>query len=319
MKVGITGVTGFLGFALAMKLLREGHEVRCLVRKTSNTEKLKGINVSLWYGDLKDKGSLIDFSQDLDIIIHCAALRGEKYLPYSEYYKVNVKGTKSLLEASMHIQKFIFISTVGVLDYGINLDEKCRRKKSSYYHNSKIEAEKLCEGYPNTIIIRPAIIYGKEDIDGMIFKLIRAIKKHRFLFVGNGLNRIHLVHIDNLAEGIVKCIDQWVLGEQYIIADEEVLTFKQIIFAISDALKVRIPRIKISRSVALPIGIIHQRLHNLLKLRGEPFISKTKVDIVTKEQSFLIDKAKSLGYKSLVSPQEGIKEEVNWLLENKRI
>ena len=59
MKTLITGATGFVGAAVLRQLLKNGHKVKALVRKSSVLQNLKGLDVEIVYGDLLDKDSLL--------------------------------------------------------------------------------------------------------------------------------------------------------------------------------------------------------------------------------------------------------------------
>ncbi|MGE5308068.1 MAG: SDR family oxidoreductase, partial [Deltaproteobacteria bacterium] len=58
MKILITGATGFIGGRLAAELANKGHELVCLIRKTSDTAGLRRLGAGLAYGDVCDESSL---------------------------------------------------------------------------------------------------------------------------------------------------------------------------------------------------------------------------------------------------------------------
>ena len=57
-KVLVTGASGFIGWHLANALVARGDDVACLVRKTSNVDRLRPLGVRLVYGDVTDPASL---------------------------------------------------------------------------------------------------------------------------------------------------------------------------------------------------------------------------------------------------------------------
>ena len=87
MKTLVTGASGFIGKHLVRTLVEQGRDVRCLVRKTSDTGYLEELGVELFYGDLLDKDSLKDIAKDVSIVYHLA---GEIYSNRSrDFYRVN--------------------------------------------------------------------------------------------------------------------------------------------------------------------------------------------------------------------------------------
>ena len=101
MKVLVTGATGFIGSHLVERLIRDGFDVRALVRKRDNEtredtfELLKKLNVEIFEGDLLDKESLKEIGKEIDIVFHLAAIARPMAIPDELYFKVNEEGTKN--------------------------------------------------------------------------------------------------------------------------------------------------------------------------------------------------------------------------------
>ena len=73
MKTFITGATGFIGASIVRELLKDGREVRVLVRKGSDTTNLAGLDVEVWQGDLRDGERLRHGLRGCDVLYHAAA------------------------------------------------------------------------------------------------------------------------------------------------------------------------------------------------------------------------------------------------------
>lgn len=73
MKTFVTGATGFIGASIVRELLRDGREVRALVRQGADTTNLAGLDIELWQGDLRDGESLKKGLQGCDVLYHAAA------------------------------------------------------------------------------------------------------------------------------------------------------------------------------------------------------------------------------------------------------
>ena len=316
MNILVTGATGFAGKRLVEVLLKKEHNIKCIARETSNISHLKKLDVEILEGSLLDK-SFLSSIKNIDMVFHLAALRGEKYLPYSEYEKINVKATENLLEI-FEKSKFIYCSTVGVIGYGTDLSEKSPLKPKGNYHITKAEGEKLCWKRDNCIIVRPSIIYGPGD-NGFLYKLINMIDKGKFIIIGTGQNKIHLVHIDNLAEGMIEIGMKGKAGETYIVADKKALTVEEIKEIIEKTLNKKILNIKIPGLPVYLLSLIYEKIYSYLFPGKEPFLSSSKVDIISLSQSFNIKKALAAGYGPKINTEEGIKEQIVWMKKEKKI
>src|SRR5262245_53251665 len=98
MRVLITGASGFLGSHVAEELVRDGAQVRCLVRRTSKVDFLQTLPaVELCYGAVEQREALDDAVRGCDAVVHAAGLVKAKSA--DEFFEVNVRGTENLLDA----------------------------------------------------------------------------------------------------------------------------------------------------------------------------------------------------------------------------
>jgi nucleoside-diphosphate-sugar epimerase len=179
MKVLVTGAGGFIGSHLTEGLLREGHNVRALVRYNSQSiwghlrhipKELCG-NLEVQLGDITDPYMVRSLVKDCEVVFHLAALIG---IPYSyqapaSYVSTNVNGTLNILEACRHeaVRRVLVTSTSEV--YGTALyapiDEIHPLQGQSPYSASKIAADKFAESYYRSfglpvVTVRPFNTYG---------------------------------------------------------------------------------------------------------------------------------------------------------------
>jgi len=332
-RILVTGATGLIGSRLVEILAAKGYYVKSLVRKSSVISDPRKLGVELEYGDIRNRESLEKAVENVDIVYHLAAIRGERLLPREVYWEVNVKGTKNILEASYKkgIEKFVYCSTEGVLGWFNNspADERWPYKPVGMYHVSKTEAEKLVKEYfyekqlPATII-RPVIAYGPTD-RGTIFKIASLVNKGRFVILGHGSFSVHLAYIDNLTQGLElagekKCS----VGQTYIIADKNPIVFNRLVQIIAETLNVQATKIHIPIWSAKLAGLMIENVYrallrlNVKKLGDDPILTPTKVDILSKERFYDISKAeKELGYAPTIDTEEAIRATIKWYKEKK--
>ena len=109
----VTGATGFIGSHLVKKLLENGETVRCLVRASSNLDRLNGLDVELRQTDFSDSDSLKRGIQGSDIVYHCAGCIATVHK--EEMFQTNCENTKRLAQACMNSDsapKFIYVSSL---------------------------------------------------------------------------------------------------------------------------------------------------------------------------------------------------------------
>ena len=167
MRFLITGAAGFLGAALANRLVRENHVVRGLDDLSTGDPGALLPEVHLTRGDVNDRPKLWTLLQDVDCVYHLAARVSvqESVLYPREYNQVNVGGTVTLMEAmrDVGVRRVVFISSGAV--YGEQgtqpLQEDSTPNPRSPYAVSKLSAEY----YVRTI----GILWGIETVALRVF------------------------------------------------------------------------------------------------------------------------------------------------------
>jgi dihydroflavonol-4-reductase len=223
----LTGISGLLGTNLASSLLNDGYTVRGLVRKISAYKGITHPCLSLIEGDLFS--DLTTAMQQVDVVIHAAAETRQNLIRYSDYYKVNYTGTVLLYQTALHcgVKKFIFISTVNTLGYGSKEnpgDESIPVKSpfdKSLYAKSKLAAENYLIGCNHTtevIIINPAFMIGGSCPRSGSSKIIFMGWRKRIVFYPPGGK--NFVHVEDVAQAVLRCISNGRNKERYVIAGE---------------------------------------------------------------------------------------------------
>src|ERR1700690_3934759 len=100
MKVFVTGGNGFIGSVVVRKLLQKGHEVRCLLRQTSRTERINGLSLDRVRGDVRDADSLLAGMTGCQATIHLAGLSSWDEIDSPVLREVVEGGTRNILQAA---------------------------------------------------------------------------------------------------------------------------------------------------------------------------------------------------------------------------
>ncbi len=319
----VTGATGFIGSHIAERLISEGEEAVALVRKTSKTGFLESIGVKLVYGDINDIGSVRNAMDSVGAVYHSAALVDEWISP-EEAYKVNVEGTKNLLECARNskVKRFVFISSLAVLGmrdhYGTGPDAPYHKTGDSYI-DAKIDSEQLVmdyykrHGLPVTVV-RPGFVFGPRD-NKLIPRISERLSKEQFMFVGTGKNKINLVYIDNLIDAIISAAkNDKAIGQQYNVTNDSGMTLEDFIFKLVDIWKFERPKKHIPKFLAYLVCGMLTGWARLTKAEEPPYITKTRIKLLSLNLDFDISKTKNdLGYTSRVSIEEGLKRTKDWM------
>lgn len=213
MKIFLTGASGFLGSHTAKELIRRGHHVVALVRKTSRTEALRSLKIKLVEGSLPQTG-LEQHLEGADAVIHIAGI--VKALSKAEFHRVNAQGTASLVDAILATKQppktVLYVSSIAALNPSRDGDDFCLPSEDchplTFYGQSKLAGEfqmKKLEGSLRTLILRPPVIYGPGDRE-----LLKIFKAHRWgiaPLLGNGANRLSVCYVTDVSRAIADLVE----------------------------------------------------------------------------------------------------------------
>jgi nucleoside-diphosphate-sugar epimerase len=241
MKVFVTGGTGFIGGHVVRHLRERGDDVRVLVRSPERAAALTQLGCELVLGTLADKEAIRAGMADCDAVIHGAAMY-EVGIPSSEHramYEANVIGTENVLRAALEtgVGRVVYISTVGAFGNtkGQVVDEAYQHpggSYTSYYEETKVEAHRVAkrltaeEGLP-CVIVQPGGVYGPDDHSalGRQMNQFLAGRMPMIAFPDLGMN---MVHVDDVAAGVVLALDQGKAGESYVLGGQ-ITTMRELI------------------------------------------------------------------------------------------
>lgn len=170
-KVLITGGTGSLGTALTRRLLTTSVDTirifsRDELKQVEMSSKFNEKRLRFLIGDVRDKERLMRALEDIDIVIHAAALKHVPVIEYNpfEAVKTNVNGTQNLIESCLknNVEKVIAIGTdkaVAPLNtYGTTKLLMERLFVSANYYKGNHKTIFTCVRYGNVLGSRGSIV-----------------------------------------------------------------------------------------------------------------------------------------------------------------
>ncbi len=249
-KVLITGVNGFVGTALANKLVSKGFNVNGAVRSLRSDGCSDAITQFL----ITDIGSDADWQQalkDVDVVVHLAArvhvMNDTAIDALAEFRRVNVEGTLNLARQAVAagVQRFIFISSIKVNGEGTLLGQPYTAQDQPApvdpYGMSKREAEDALRQLASetgmaVVIIRPPLIYGP-GVKANFLSMMRWLAKGVPLPLGAIHNKRSLLALDNLIDLILTCIHHpAAANETFLASDGEDLSTTELLQRMAAAL-----------------------------------------------------------------------------------
>jgi nucleoside-diphosphate-sugar epimerase len=320
MRILVTGGTGFTGTALVDRLCRDGHSVVALDYKEGLAcDALRDLGAEVIIGSVTERSAVERSMRGVEFVFHLAAAFRELNVPNSYYDKVNIGGTRIVLEAARQagVRKFVYCSTCGV--HG-NIDhppagEDAPIRPADYYQRTKYEAEPLVKEFGRTgvetVIVRPAAIYGPGDPE-RFFLIFKRVAKRSFPMFGSGRTLYHPLYIDNLVDAFLLCMPPGAgAGREYLIADERYYPIEEIVRAVARALQTPV---RIRHYPVLPVLIAGHLCEAVCKPFGvTPPIFPRRVDWYRQNRAFDITRAKrELGYQPKVGLEEGLQRTGEW-------
>jgi len=212
-------------------LVERGDDVTTPVRDPRRAEALVALGATVVEDDLSDVRGMTETLRGFDAGIHAAGeyrvgiVKSER----GAMWDANVGLTTRVLDAAedAHLPRLVYVSTVNVFGNtrGRVVDETYRRDLRegflSWYDETKYGAHEVVEQRiargAALIIVQPSQVYGPGDHSGFGEQLRLAFEGKLPYRALPGLE-ISLVHVDDLAAGIVAALDRGTVGESYVLA-----------------------------------------------------------------------------------------------------
>jgi len=293
----VTGVSGFVGSAVARALIARGERVRALVRASSARTNLEGLDCEVVVGDMTDRASMERALAGARQLYHVAADYRLWARDPGEILRANREGTRAVMEAALAqgTERVVYTSSVATLRA-----QGADGEAIGVYKQSKVVAERLVEqmvaerGLP-AVIVNPSTPIGPRDVKptptGRI--LIEAATGRIPAFVDTGLN---LVHVDDVAAGHLAAMDKGAVGERYILGGQNV-SLRQMLGDIAKLSGRKPPTVNLPRAPLYPLAYAAEAV---ARITGkEPFVTVDALKMASHHMFFTSAKAeRDLGYQA---------------------
>lgn len=227
-RIFLTGATGYLGSAIAARLVRAGHEVTGLTRDLASVPALEALGVKPVVGDLADAESWVGVLQNCDCAVH-AAFDASTGASETDHHALEAFRVAAL---DGRLRRVLYTSGAwvnGPTD-GQVLDETApaRPLEISQWRAAHEEiAIDLAAHEVATIVLRPGMVYGEgRGILGAWFA--EAQRAKTVTYAGDGSQHWAMVHRDDVAEAYALALEDGAGGQRYLLCDESHHTVKQL-------------------------------------------------------------------------------------------
>lgn len=317
----VTGGTGLLGSHIAEQLHRRGRAVRAMCRAGSDTAFLRTLGAEIFTGDITDAEACGRACQGVDTVYHAAARVGD-WGPWSDYVRNTIEATQNMVDAASKngVRRFLHQSSTSVYGYvngeGNIIDETAPLgsyvPRWGYYTRAKIEVERLVmrahkAGEIVATVVRPSWMYGQRD-RATLPRLIASLQTGKLKIIGDGKNRLNVVHAGNVAEASIMAADSdRTVGEAYNCCHDGVLTQRDYFDLIADSLGA--PRVTkaVPYSVAYKAAFAMECFGHLFRTKKPPLATRYAIWLMGRRSFFECQKLKDhLGWSSSVTYGEGI-------------
>ncbi|QDV63522.1 NAD-dependent epimerase/dehydratase family protein [Crateriforma conspicua] len=324
----VTGCGGFLGAEIVRQLLRRGDEVIGVSRR--EYPELVDAGMTHRRGDLSDRDWTMHHVRDVDVVVHTAAIAGV-WGAMPRYLRNNVLTTRHIIDACHRhsIGRLVYTSSPSVTfdgqdQSGVDESAPYPAQWMCNYPRSKAMAEAMVIQADDatrlrTCSLRPHLIWGEGD-PHLLPRLIDRAARGRLAIIGDGKNRIDMVHVVNAAHAHVCAIDALeaapdrAAGRNYFIGQNEPVDCWPWITRLCETAGVKPPTRQFSLRTARAIGVMLEAAYHLTARSGEPPMTRFVAAQMARDHYFDGTAAtERLGYQPPLTMQQGLDATAEYL------
>jgi dihydroflavonol-4-reductase len=262
----VMGASGNVGACVTRHLMSDGADVRVLLRKSSSTKGIEGLDVERQYGNISDAAAVAAAMSDRDVVYYCVVDTRAELRDPAPLFETNVNSLRTVLDAAVNanLRRFVFLSTIGTIAIGRNgetVDEETPfnwSDQAGSYIESRRRAEELVLSYVDNhglpaVVVNVSNPYGPPDWQprqGMFVQLA-ALGRLPFYIRGVGAE---VVGIDDVADALLLAGQLGRVGQRYIIS-ERYMTQRELVTVAAQAVGARPPRL------GVPMSVVHGFAH----------------------------------------------------------
>jgi dihydroflavonol-4-reductase len=320
----VTGASGFIGGRIVHALCRRAEAVRVLVRPGSDLRGLTGLDYEVALGDLLDRKGLERAAAGCRRIYHAAACYRLWMRNPESIYRINVAGTRNVIEAGMAagVERIVYtssVATIGLPEGGCGTETSpvCFEDMIGDYKKSKFLAEAAVQEYIRRgapiVIVNPTYPVGEGDVKPTPTGQVIVDFLHRKIpaYLDTGMN---VVDVDHVAAGHLLAADRGRIGQRYILGGQN-LSFKEMLDLLADITGLPAPSFRLPYYPILGLAVLDSALARCIPGR-EPMIPPDGVRMARKKM--FVDPAKAVNELGLpqAPPRAALEKAVNWFRGN---
>ncbi|HEX8545664.1 MAG TPA: NAD-dependent epimerase/dehydratase family protein [Cytophagaceae bacterium] len=324
----VTGGNGLVGSFIVRKFLQAGFAVRCLSRPNSDLSLLEDVKHEIdWVlGDVLDVKNIEKYLEGVDTIIHCAAIISFQKSRYDEMYKINVEGTRTLVDVALaaNVKYFGYISSIAAIGRNKNnsiVDESNMWEDSpsnTGYAKTKYLAElEVWRGMEEGLqgfIVNPSVVIGAGNWEHGSTKIFRyAYQEHHFFPQGN----INYVDVKDVAEVVYRLYNDKIFGQRFILNGGNE-TYKNFLTKVARSFGKKPPKVKAGTILAFIAFILDSTRH--IVTGKEPLLTNETLRMSRESYSYdssQITKVLNFNFQDLDSSIDAISKSLKERFVNK--
>lgn len=298
-RVLVTGAAGFIGQHCLRYLAARGWQVTAIDVHEPQAPVPAGVQFRLV--DLCDRAQLAQVLASQEVVINLASVHLDVSASDEKFESVNVRAVGQLVElcAAARVRRLVHVSSVGVYGHVANppAAEDAPLAPVNTYERTKRAGEeaarKAAAQYGvDMVIVRPSWVYGAGC--PRTEKLVGALRRGRFFYIGPARNLRHPVYIDDFLDGVLLAANAGpeASGKTFNLAGPMWLPLDKMVNTFAEAIGARPPHLRIPRWLGLSLGWAAELAGATLKI--DPPISRRTLAFFENDNAFDISSARRL-------------------------
>ncbi len=321
-RILVTGASGFVGGRFVARFRgRPDLAIHGIGRRVLDDPAYSSIDLSQPFDLLSDP------TFRPDVVLHAAA-RATPWGTHDQFRRDNVEATRQVIDYCLRNgrPRLVYVSSSSVLyqdgpQLGLTEGSPVGPKFVNRYAATKAEGERLVQAYSGPwLICRPRAVFGPGDtvLFPRILAAAKAGKLPLFDAGSAGPAVGDLIYIDTLADYLLAAALRTDLSGIYNLTNAQPVPIQALLLDLFARLGLPAPTRRVSVGKAMVVATILEGLWGLLRLRGEPPITRFGVGVFAWSKTFDVSKMLAAFGPPSVSLDEGIDAFVRWQLEPER-